>query len=121
MLNQRAVFRVANKESSANVAACEIGAHVEFTGISWRCDHLGYAEEAQLIALFPCSTPAKQPARVRSVLPAFEFDRFKLLQECRKSVRRNLRLADHESRRCKNSWRVTNFSSKSLAFGVATL
>src|SRR5439155_4207072 len=113
MSNQRTVLRVANKESSANVAAREIRAHAEFTGISRRCGHLSDSEEPELIAIFRCSTPADEPARERSVLPAFEFERSKFQQEGRKSVRRDLRLADHEPRRSENSWRVTNFSSKS--------
>ena len=67
-LNQRAVLRIANKQNSANVAAREIRAHIEFTGISRRRDHFGYVRRASTHRRYSgCSTPANEPARARSV------------------------------------------------------
>src|SRR5207244_13340374 len=100
MSNQRTVLRVANKESSANVAAREIRAHVEFTGISRRCGHLSASSQPEFMAVFRCSRPADELAGVRSVLRALEFARSKSYFDGGKSVPRHLRFAATLSRRC---------------------
>ena len=121
MPNQHAVLGIANKQSSANIVAREIRAHVEFAWVSRRCDRFRDSKEPQLIGVFRSAAPADDPGRTGSLVPAFEFDGFKPQQERRKSVRRDFGLADDDSSHSDYSWSITKLSSKLLAFGVAGL
>ena len=61
--NQRAVLRVANEEQATNVAAREIGTHIEFAGISWRWYRLSSSKK------FKFNVPARSRAWIVSCLP----------------------------------------------------
>ncbi len=72
--NQRAVFRITNKQHATNIPPRKIGAHIEFARIARRRDDFRSSEKPQCIAKFRGSAPADPPDRVCRLFPAFEFN-----------------------------------------------
>ena len=72
--NEYRVLRIANKQQSANVTTRQIGAHVEFAGISRRRDWLRGSRKLQFIAKFRRTAPTYLPDCVCRVFSAFELD-----------------------------------------------
>src|ERR1043166_5285321 len=96
MSNEHAFLGIANKQTSAHVAAREIGAHIEFAGIPGRCDRFRDSKKSEFVAKLRFATPADKPRCARRLVFTFEFNRFELQQECGEAVRGDLRLADDE-------------------------
>src|SRR5437773_12259522 len=72
--NEYRVLRIANKQQSANVTTRQIGAHVEFAGISRRRDWLSDSRKLQFVAKFRRTAPTHLPDRACQLLPAFRLD-----------------------------------------------
>src|ERR1700747_2058993 len=45
--DQGAVLRITSEQHSTDIMPCEVGAHVEFAGVPWRCDRLGGSKKFQ--------------------------------------------------------------------------
>src|SRR5205814_9276352 len=63
-LNQKSIFRIANKKSSPHILPREIGTHVELARIARGRNRFGHPEEFQFIAEFGAAAPANQQCRV---------------------------------------------------------
>ena len=74
MPNQCAVLRIANEEEPANIVTREVGAHIEFAGISRRRDDFRNSKKLQFIAKFGRAFPTDLPDGARGLFPAFEFN-----------------------------------------------
>ena len=72
--NERSILGITNKQQPTNVATRQVRAHVEFAGISWRCDRLGRSSKFQFIAKFRHTAPTDLPYRTRRFFSGFEFD-----------------------------------------------
>ena len=97
MSNEHGFLRIANKQTSKNIAAREIGAHIEFARVSGRRDRFRSSKEFEFIAKLRLTAPADKPCRARCLVFMFEFNRLDLQQKCGESVGRDFRLASDKS------------------------
>ena len=94
---QRAVFRISDKQTPAHILPRKIRRHVELALISRRCNRLGNTEQLQLVAQFRIAAPSSDHVALARSCRALEFDRFQFEQERREAIRRQLRLALNNS------------------------